>query len=135
MRSLFATTLSACALFAGSASASMPTDGSTLIVQQRTEDGRILLTDRPVAGAMTQRSWTVPGPSPTALPERTESAETGFYGRVPRHIDAQWRSVDDDPVRERIVRETLDRERSQRWAHRSTSPRPNQVAFRGSAAP
>ena len=135
MHAPFATALIACALFAGNASASVPTDGSTLIVQQRTEDGRILLTDRPVPGAVTLRSWTAPSASPTAQPERTDSAQaTVFYGRVPRHIDAQWRSVDDDPVRERIVRETLERERSQRAMQR-TSLRATPVAFRGSAAP
>jgi hypothetical protein len=135
MHAPFATALIACALIAGNASASMPTDGATLIVQQRTEDGRILLTDRPVPGAVTLRSWTAPAPSPTALPERIDSAQSiGFYGRVPRHIDAQWRSVDEDPVRERIVRETLERERSQRGMQR-TSLRATPAAFRGSAEP
>ena len=135
MHAPFATALIACALIAGNASASLPTDGSTLIVQQRMEDGRILLTDRPVPGAVTLRSWASPAPSPAALPERADSVQTaGFYGRVPRHIDAQWRSVDDDPVRERIVRETLERERSHRGMQR-TSLRATESAFRGSAAP
>jgi len=135
MRTFLATTLSAFALIAGSASASMPTDGATLIVQQRTEDGRILLTDRPIAGATTQRSWTVPSPASIAAPQREDSAEpVSFHGRVPRHIDAQWRSVDDDPVRERIVRETLERERAERGMRRA-SLRPIEAAFRGSAAP
>ena len=135
MHAPFATALVACALIAGNASASLPTDGATLIVQQRMEDGRILLTDRPVAGAVTLRSWTAPIPSPAALPERADSAQAAaFYGRLPRHIDAQWRSVDDDPVRERIVRETLERERSQRGMQR-TSLRSTAVTFRGSAAP
>ncbi len=135
MRLLFAHTLFACALIAGNASASMPTAGSTLIVQQRTEDGRILLTDRPVPGAMTQRSWTVPGAAPATLPERIDAADaTPFHSRVPRHIDAQWRSIDEDPGRERVVRETLERERTQRLILRM-SLRPREPAFRGSAAP
>jgi hypothetical protein len=134
MRSLHVITLSACALVAGNASASTPAVGSTLIVQQQMEDGRILLTDRPVHGATTQRSWTLSNPARPVVPERTDNAEPiGFYGRVPRHIDAQWRSIDEDPVRERIVRETLERERMQRSGERGLRLR--DAAFRGSAAP
>ena len=139
MRLPFAFMLSACALFAGQTSASLPTAGSTLIVQQRTDDGRILLTDRPVPGATTQRSWTVPARAPiaasSAAPERSEGAETTpSHAGVPRHIDTRWRSVDDDPERERIVRETLERERMQRQMQR-VSWRPREAAFRGSAGP
>ena len=136
MRPPFAFVLAACALFAGHASASLPTAGSTLIVQQRTDDGRILLTDRPVPGATTERRWTVPARAPAATPERGEGADaTPFHAGVPRHIDTRWRSVDDDPERERIVRETLERERLQRQMQR-VSWRPREAAaVRGSAGP
>ena len=140
MRLPFPFMLSACALFAGHASASLPTAGATLIVQQRTDDGRILLTDRPVPGATTQRSWTVPARAPVAAPmaaaERGDGADTTpFHSGVPRHIDTRWRSVDDDPERERIVRETLERERLQRQGQR-VSWRPREAAaLRGSAGP
>ena len=141
MRLPFVSTVFACALSAFEASASMPTAGSTLIVQQRTADGRILLTDRPVPGATTERSWTVPGATAerswmvpgasfSTPTDRSEGNEQP--SGVPRHIDAQWRPLGEDPGRDRVVRLTLERERLHRLSHRP-SPSPRDPMLRGSA--
>ena len=42
--------------------ASPPREATTKILQQRTPDGRILLTDQPLRGAKTERSWQVIAP-------------------------------------------------------------------------
>ncbi len=109
MRTPLVIAVLACALSAFDAAASMPTGGPTLIVQQRTADGRILFTDRPLPGATTERSWTVHGAPPAIPADRSDSVEA-FYG-VPRHIDARWRPIAEDPERDRVVRMTLERER------------------------
>jgi hypothetical protein len=125
-----------CAIVAGNASASLPTAGATLIVQQRTEDGRILLTNRPVPGVAIERMWSTPGAAPAIAAEResNEPALAPALSRMPRHIDARWRAVDDDPERERIVRVTLERERQQRLMQRVSLPH-GEPGLRGSAAP
>ncbi|HEX2539954.1 MAG TPA: hypothetical protein VHM00_02610 [Caldimonas sp.] len=131
----FILALCAAAMLAGPASASQPTAGGPVIVQQRTEDGRILLTDRPLAGATIERSWTVHGTTPPAAPSRSESLEPlSFAAALPRHIDAAWRAIGEDPERERIVRLVLERERMQRLPQRmSVSQR--EPGLRGSAGP
>jgi hypothetical protein len=46
--------------------------GSTQVLLQRTPDGRVILTDRPLEGATTQRTWQVPREDATAARERSE---------------------------------------------------------------
>jgi len=129
MRPLLALALSLLAFVAGSATASQPTAASTTIVLQRTDDGGFLLTDRPLAGGVIERSWTARGTAPAIGPERGAGFEPAYAAsRLPRHIDALWRAVDEDPERERIVRLVLERERLQR-------PLPRQASLRGSAGP
>ena len=56
-------------LLVAAASAGAAT-GTTQIVQQRLSDGRILLTDRPVRGAATERSWQMANEDPVAARQR-----------------------------------------------------------------
>jgi hypothetical protein len=134
MRLHFASTLCAAALIAGHASASQPTAGVTTIVQQRTQDGRVLLTDRPLAGVVTERSWSLRGTAAPAMPPRVDAMQPVLFAAgMPRHIDASWRAVDEDPERERIVRTVLERERMQRFPQRALPQR--EAAVRGSAGP
>jgi len=129
--------LFASAVLAEAALASMPTDGTLRIVLQRTEDGRMLLTDRPVPGARTERSWTVPASYTSAAPEpglETDPEPAFGTGRIPRHIDPQWRAIGDDAGREHVVRLVLERERAERLARRAAPTAPER-ALRGSAAP
>ena len=56
-----------------------------------------------------------------------------FAAGLPRHIDASWRAVDEDPERERVVRTVLERERMQRFPQRAALPQRDTV--RGSAGP
>jgi hypothetical protein len=46
--------------------------GSTQVLLQRTPDGRVILTDRPLEGATTQRTWQVPHEDPAAARDRGE---------------------------------------------------------------
>ena len=62
------------------------------IYQQRTADGQILLTDRPVAGAVTQRTWQVVPEDAAAARQRREQARLEALAvgeRVQRQIDAE----------------------------------------------
>ena len=84
---------------------------TTKIVQQRTSDGRILLTDRPVAGATTERSWQVDSEDPVAARRRAldVKAEANLVSeRIQRSIEHQ-RRADLDAERLRIARLDLDR--------------------------
>ena len=86
---------------------------STQILQQRTADGRLLLTDQPAAGAKTERSWQVDREDPAAARQRAidVKAEANLVSeRVQRMLDQQQRRADDDALRMRMA--TLERERT-----------------------
>ncbi len=78
---------------------------STQILQQRTADGRLLLTDRPAPGAKTERSWQVEREDPAAARQRAidVKAEANLVTeRVQRMLDQQ-RRADDDALRLRMA--------------------------------
>lgn len=84
---------------------------SSTIVQQRTSDGSILLTDRPLAGAKTERSWQVYIEDPVAARQRAidVKAEANLVSeRVQRAIEQQ-RRADLDAERLRLSRLDVDR--------------------------
>jgi hypothetical protein len=69
--------------------------GSTEVVQQRLSDGRILLTDHPVRGATTERSWQLTNEDPVAARQRAAavSAEAAQVSeRIQRMIDQDRRA-------------------------------------------
>ena len=63
--------LAACGGIASAAAEQAPSRMSQ-IYQQRTADGRIVLSDRPTPGAPIQRSWSIVGEDPVAARERSE---------------------------------------------------------------
>jgi hypothetical protein len=68
---------------------------TTQVVQQRLSDGRILLTDNPVRGATTERSWTVPVEDPVAARQRAAAVSTEaekVSERIQRMIDQDRRA-------------------------------------------
>jgi hypothetical protein len=78
---------------------------TTQILQQRTADGRLLLTDRPAPGAKTERSWQVEREDPAAARQRAidVKAEANLVSeRVQRNLDQQ-RRADDDALRMRLT--------------------------------
>ena len=81
--------------------------GTTEVVQQRLSDGRILLTDRPVRGATTERSWQVTNSDPAAASQRAAAvtAEANQVSeRIQRMIEQDRRA---DMERERARLEAL----------------------------
>ncbi|HEX4236321.1 MAG TPA: hypothetical protein VH041_18690 [Caldimonas sp.] len=79
--------------------------GSTEVVQQRLSDGRILLTDRPVRGATTERSWQMSNEDPAAARERAaavSSEAAQVSERVQRMIE-QDRRTDIERERTRLA--------------------------------
>ena len=62
------------------------------IYQQRTADGRTLLTDRPVAGAVTQRTWQTTPEDAAAARQRREEARLEALAvneRIERQLAAE----------------------------------------------
>ena len=62
------------------------------IYQQRLADGRVVLTDRPVDGAQTQRTWQIAREDPDAARQRSEQVRLEAQAvseRVQRRIDQQ----------------------------------------------
>jgi|KBSMisStaDraftv2_1062788.scaffolds.fasta_scaffold1061819_1 hypothetical protein len=99
----------------GAATASAATSGpaTTEIVQQRLSDGRILLTDRPVRGATTERSWQLPVEDPAAARQRAldVSAEAQMVSeRIQRLLDQQRRAAEES-ARTQIARMEMERQR------------------------
>lgn len=91
----------------GSALAAAAT-GTTEILQQRTADGRLLLTDHPAAGAKTERSWQVEREDPAAARQRAidVKAEANLVSeRIQRMLDH------DDAQRTRQASLQYDRDR------------------------
>jgi len=90
--------------------------GTTQVVQQRLSDGRILLTDRPVRGATTERSWDVQADDPAAARQRAAavSAEAAQVSeRIQRMIE-QERRADIERERTRLAALAMAQQQQQR---------------------
>jgi hypothetical protein len=90
--------------------------GTTQVVQQRLSDGRILLTDRPVRGATTERSWDVQADDPAAARQRAAavSAEAAQVSeRIQRTIE-QDRRADIERERSRLAALAMAQQQQQR---------------------
>ena len=80
------------------------------IYQQRTADGRIVLTDRPSPTAVTERTWQMDREDPAAAAQRALEVRREadvVSERVQRRIDAQQRALDYDLERMRIGQREL----------------------------
>jgi len=89
-------------------------EATTKILQQRTPDGSILLTDQPSPGAKTERSWQVTGQDRAAERQRAidVKAEANLVSeRIQRSIDSQ-RRADDEAQRMRLAYLQLERDRA-----------------------
>jgi hypothetical protein len=88
--------------------------GTTQILQQRTADGRLLLTDHPAPGAKTERSWQVRTEDPVAARQRAMEVKVEAQlvsERIQRGIEQQRRFDEEDRLR--MARYDLDRERAE----------------------
>jgi hypothetical protein len=86
-------------------------EATTKILQQRTPDGSILLTDQPSPGAKTERSWQVTGQDRAAERQRAidVKAEANLVSeRIQRSIDSQRRA--DDEARMRLAYLQMERD-------------------------
>jgi hypothetical protein len=84
---------------------------TTEILQQRTADGRILLTDRPSAGAKTERSWKMDAEDPAAARRRALDVRLEAQlvsERIERRIARQERLADEESQRRGLA---LERQR------------------------
>ena len=104
--------------FLAAVAAALPTiavaETTTKILQQRTPDGSILLTDRPSAGAKTERSWQVNVEDRVAARQRAidVKAEANLVSeRIQRTIESQ-RRFDDEAQRLRLAYLQMERDRS-----------------------
>jgi hypothetical protein len=76
-------------------------------------DGRVLLTDQPVRGATTERSWQLPVDDPAVARQRAAdvSAEAERVSeRIQRMIE-QDRRADEERERTRLARLAIERDR------------------------
>ncbi len=95
------------------ASAATARPATTEIVQQRLSDGRILLTNTPVRGATTERTWQVPVEDPAAARQRAleVSAEAERVSeRIQRMLD-QERRADAESARNQIAMMEMEQQR------------------------
>jgi len=87
----------------------------TQILQQRTTDGRLLLTDQPAAGAKTERSWQVAHEDPAVSRQRAidVKAEANLVTeRVQRMLDRQQQQrIEEQAVRSRWAPLPYERDR------------------------
>jgi hypothetical protein len=84
---------------------------TTEILQQRTADGRILLTDRPSAGAKTERSWKLQAEDPAAARRRALDVKLEadqVSERIERRIARQEQLAAEDAQRRSLA---LERQR------------------------
>ena len=105
--------LAALAVVAAGLLPSLAAAETTKILQQRTPDGSILLTDQPSPGAKTERSWQVTAQDRAAERQRAidVKAEANLVSeRIQRSIDSQ-RRADDEAQRMRLAYLQLERDR------------------------
>ncbi|HEY2559331.1 MAG TPA: hypothetical protein VGI48_06450 [Caldimonas sp.] len=113
MQPLTRLVLLASAVLAVAPAAAASDPPTTQIVQQRMSDGRILLTDRPAAGAKTERTWQVPAEDPAAARQRAldvRAEAQQVSERIQRLIE-QERRADEENQRTRIAALALDQQR------------------------
>lgn len=104
--------LAVAALAASPLLAAAEAGSTTEILQQRTADGRILLTDRPSAGAKTERSWRMAAEDPAAARQRALDVKVEAQlvsERIERRMAQQQRLLDEDAQRRSVA---LERERT-----------------------
>lgn len=98
--------LLAIAVLAGGPLFAQAAAATTEIIQQRTSDGRVLLTDRPSAGAKTERSWRLSAEDPAAARRRALDVQVEAQivsERVERRIAMQQRVLDEDMQRRSVA--------------------------------
>jgi len=84
--------LAACLAAVGAAQAQDSAGAETRIYQQRDASGRIVLTDRPIPGAVTQRTWQSMPEDAAAAARRREQARLDALAtseRIQRQLDAE----------------------------------------------
>jgi hypothetical protein len=89
---------------------------TTAVVQQRLSDGRILLTDRPVRGATTERSWQMTNDDPAAARQRAADVRAEAQQvseRIQRMLD-QERRADIERERSRLAALAMAQQQQQR---------------------
>ena len=99
---------------AGSLPSLAAAEATTKILQQRTPDGSILLTDQPSPGAKTERSWRVTAQDKAAERQRAidVKAEANLVSeRIQRSLDSQ-RRADEESQRMRLASLQIERDRS-----------------------
>jgi hypothetical protein len=75
-----------------------PVNAGSRIYQQRLADGRVVLTDRPVDGAQTQRTWEIPREDPEAARQRSERVRLeaeAVAARIQRRLERQQARTDE----------------------------------------
>jgi len=99
---------------------------ATQIYQQRTADGRIVLSDQPVAGAKTQRTWQFAPEDAAAAQQRRENARReaeAVSERIQRQLDREQQR-DEQLALERVriaqAQAQRDAERARYEAQRET---------------
>ena len=96
------------------------------IYQQRTADGRVVLTDRPNGGVLTERSWQLAREDPAAARQRAERVERearAVSERVQRRIDDDERRVASiDFLRQRVAQADALREAALARADSESGP-------------
>ncbi|MEP6739326.1 MAG: hypothetical protein ABJA61_03045 [Caldimonas sp.] len=116
MRSVITFTLSVASLaFVAPAFAAGDAVATTQILQQRTADGRLLLTDRPVAGAKTERAWQIDAVDTSAARQRALDVKVEAQvvsERIQRRIEQQERLAAASAERDRLERLQYERQRA-----------------------
>ena len=95
------------------------------IYQQRTADGRTVLSDRPVAGAQVQRTWSIETEDPVAARARGEKVRLDAQAvseRIQRQLDSDRERADTlEAARLRVALAEAQREAERaRQAERET---------------
>ena len=87
----------AAAVLTGTAGAEEAPARTAQIYQQRTADGRTVLSDRPVAGAQLQRTWSIEADDPVAARARSEKMRLEAQAvseRIQRQLDSDRQRAD-----------------------------------------
>jgi hypothetical protein len=103
--------LLASAAFAAGPASAAAAFGTTQVIQQRTSDGRVLLTDRPAPGAKTERTWQMRADDPATARQReldVKAEARQVSERIQRTLDQQ-RRADEENERTRLARMEFER--------------------------
>ncbi len=120
------------------AASAVPADGARTVYMQRDANGKTVFTDRPSAGLVTEKRWTIEPEDPEAAAARREASRAQserVTERIQRSIDQQQQRVNDLQIEQLRAQRAADALQAERLRERERDDDTRYVLLRPYARP